>query len=162
MSKVICPGSFNPITLGHLNLFERCSKLFDEVVVAVTPNSAKTYLVTAEQRAAWIARATAHLPNVKVDVCTGLLAEYAVKNGAVALVKGLRNPQDMDIESQMYFGNREISGGRVDTVFLPTDERYTYLSSTIVRDIAGYGGSIRSFVPDCVAEEIAAAYLRRS
>ena len=94
MTKVVCPGSFNPVTLGHINVFERCARLFDEVVVLVVHNAAKTYHVSAQQRAEWIKRAVAHLPNVSVDAYSGLLVDYAASCGANLLVKGVRDALD--------------------------------------------------------------------
>ena len=158
MTKVICPGSFNPVTRGHVNVFERCSSLFDEVVVVVMHNAAKTYHVSAQQRVDWIEQSVAHLPNVRVDACGGLLAEYAVQCGAKFIVKGVRDAADMVVETQMYYANREASQGQVDTLLLPTQEEFVYLSSSIVRDVASYGGDISAFVPPVILEQVAKAY----
>lgn len=158
MSKVVCPGSFNPVTKGHLDIFERCARLFDEVVVVVVHNAAKRYAVSSEQRVEWIRRVTAHLPNVAVDSYGGLLADFVRRTGADMMVKGIRNHSDLVGESQMYYANRELLQGGVDTVFLPTREQYVYLSSSLVRDIASHGGSIAPFVPEEIAAEVATAY----
>ena len=161
MTKVVCPGSFNPVTLGHINVFERCARLFDEVVVLVVHNAAKTYHVSAQQRAEWIKRAVAHLPNVSVDAYSGLLVDYAASCGANLLVKGVRDALDVVVETQMYDANREASKGSIDTMFLPTGEQFAYLSSSIVRDVASYGGDSGAFVPAAILEEVAAAYRKR-
>ena len=158
MRTVICPGSFNPVTLGHINLFERCSRLFDEVVVVVMHNAEKIYQVSAEQRVEWIKRSVTHLQNVRVEAYGGLLVDFARQCGAQLLIKGMRDTRDLITETQMYYANREASGGTVDTLFLPTDERYSYLSSSIVRDVASYGGNISSFVPRDILEEVAKTY----
>ncbi|NLT57693.1 MAG: pantetheine-phosphate adenylyltransferase [Clostridiales bacterium] len=155
--RVVCPGSFNPVTRGHLDIFERCAALFDEVVVVVVHNPLKAYSVPAERRAAWIRRATAHLHNLSVSHHGGLLADFVRAAGASAIVKGLRNQNDLLGEAQMYFANRELLGG-LDTLFLPTREPFVYLSSSLVRDIASHGGDIAPFVPDGVAQEVAQAY----
>ena len=158
MSKVVCPGSFNPVTRGHLDIFERCARLFDEVVVVVVHNSAKRYPVSSEQRVEWIQRVTAHLPNICVDSYGGLLADYVRDCGADFMVKGIRNQSDLVGESQMYYANRELLQGNVDTLFMPTREQFVYLSSSLVRDVASHGGVIDSFVPDLITAEVAVAY----
>ena len=164
---MICPGSFNPVTRGHVNVFERCSRLFDEVVVVVMHNAAKTYHVSAQQRVDWIEQSVAHLPNVRVDACGGLLAEYAVQCGAKFIVKGVRDAADMVVETQMYYANREASQGQVDTLLLPTQDIEKILQANpdniVVVDetyieFAPYGGDISAFVPPVILEQVAKAY----
>lgn len=158
MSKVVCPGSFNPVTLGHLDVFERCARLFEEVVVLVSYNSRKRYDVSSDQRVEWIRRAVSHLPNVTVESHGGLLADFVKSCAADMIVKGVRNANDVLVESQMYFANRELLRGGADTLFLPTCETFCYMSSSLVRDIASHGGDISTFVPASIAHEVADAY----
>ena len=158
MSKVICPGSFNPVTKGHIDIFERCAHLFDSVIVLVVSNRDKRYGATAEQRVDWIRRATAHVANISADSYGGLLADYVRIVSADFIVKGVRNDLDLIGESQMYYANRTLMPEGVDTLLMPTREQYIYLSSSLVRDIAAHGGSIDEFVPQCIVREVAQTY----
>lgn len=153
MKLAICPGSFDPITNGHLDVIERASKLFDRVVVLVAVNAGKHALFTPEERCDLIRRATAHLPNTEVDMYGGLLADYARKKNAAAIVKGLRAMSDFEYEFQMALTNRKLCEN-VETVFLTTSTEYMYLSSSLVKEVAGLGGDIREFVPSCVLNDI--------
>lgn len=153
MAKVICPGSFDPVTLGHLDIITRASELFEEVVALVVINPNKNPVFTAEERVELIRRATAHLPNVTVDSYQGLLVDYVRKVGAVAIVKGLRAMSDFEYEFQMAITNHKLLP-EAETVFLNTRAENMYLSSSLVKQIASFGGDISDFVPAEVLEDI--------
>lgn len=153
MKTAIYPGSFDPVTLGHLDIIERASTLFNNLVVVVMHNGAKHPLFTPEERVEYIERITTHLPNVTVQTSSGLLADYADQIGACTIVKGLRAVSDFDSEFQMALANRRLNA-RVDTAFLMTSAEYMYLSSSIVKDIARHGGSISGFVSPELEEEL--------
>lgn len=152
----IYPGSFDPPTLGHLDVVERASRLFDEIVVAVGVNSSKKPLLSAEQRMEALRLSTAHLDNVTVESFDGLLVEYAAKRGAKSIIRGLRATADFEYEFQMALVNRRLNES-VDTVFLMTKWEHSYLSSSIVREVAQLGGAYEEFVHPEVAKIIAAA-----
>ncbi len=152
----IYPGSFDPLTLGHLDVIERAAQLFDKVIVSVGVNSAKLPLLTPDQRAKAIAETVAPLANVEVDTFQGLLAEYARSKGASAIVRGLRATADFEYEFQMATVNRKLTG-HIETVFLMTKWEHSYLSSTIVKEVARLGGDYTSLVPEPVAKVIAKA-----
>lgn len=149
----VYPGSFDPPTLGHLNIIERASTLFDKVIVATMVNGSKKSAFTMEEKADFLRRMTQHLPNVEIDTFGGLLADYVAEKGACAIVKGLRAVSDFEYEFQMALANKKLNGG-AETVFLMTDQNYLYLSSTIVRDIARHGGDISGFVSEEIREDI--------
>ncbi len=154
MKAVICPGSFDPITNGHLNIIERSSALFDKVIVAVLYNPAKKdFCFTPEERADFIRRCTGHLPNVEVEVDSGLLAEFARKHDAVAVVKGLRAMSDFEYEFQQALLNKKLND-QLETVFITTTSENTYLSSSAVKQICELGGNISDFVPEAVRDDI--------
>jgi pantetheine-phosphate adenylyltransferase len=153
----IYPGSFDPITLGHLDIIERGSKLFDRVVVAVLRNPGKTPLFTIEQRLEQIRTATQHLPHVEVDSFDGLTVAYADRIGAKVLLRGLRVLSDFEKELQMAHTNKTLST-EIETIFLATSTDYGFLSSSVVKEIAQFGGSIDRFVPAHVALEIYKCY----
>lgn len=153
LKLAICPGSFDPITNGHLDVIERASKLFDKVVVLVAMNASKNAMFTPEERCELLCRATVHLPNVEVDTYSGLLADYARERGAVAIVKGLRAMSDFEYEFQMALTNRKLNP-YAETVFLNTSAENMYLSSSMVKQIARFGGDISSFVPSEIYEEV--------
>jgi pantetheine-phosphate adenylyltransferase len=152
----IYPGSFDPPTLGHLDVIERASRLFDRIIVAVGDNSSKTPLLTVEQRTEALSASIKHLPNVEVDSFSGLLIDYAKRIGAHSIVRGLRATADFEYEFQMAMVNRRLSDD-IDTVFLMTKWEYSYLSSSIVREVATLGGDYRTLVPGPVADVIAEA-----
>ncbi len=149
----IYPGSFDPPTLGHLDVVERAAKLFDELVVSVGVNSSKNPLLTIEQRCEALRQSVAHLPNVRVTSFSGLLIDYALSQGAQAIVRGLRATADFEYEFQMAMVNRRLSS-KVETVFLMTGWEHSYLSSSIVREVAHLGGDFSSMVSASVAETI--------
>lgn len=146
MKIAIYPGSFDPVTLGHLDIIERASELFDKLIVVVMHNVSKFPIFTAEERMHLLRCVTDHLPNVEIDGYSGLLADYAGKRGACTIVKGLRAMSDFENEFSMALANRKLNPD-VDTAFLMTSAEYMYLSSSMVKDIALHGGSIAGFVP---------------
>lgn len=145
MKKAVCPGSFDPITNGHLDVIERASGLFDEVVIAVLVNNNKNGMFTIAERVEMIQEATKHLSNVKVDTWSGLLVDYCRTNDIAAIVKGLRAVSDFDYELQMAQMNLQLKG--VDTLLMATKPAYSFLSSSLVREIARYGGDVANLVP---------------
>ena len=153
MRVAICPGSFDPITLGHLDIITRACKLFDKVIVLVSDNPDKNATFTVEQKLDFIDRATAHLPEVESDYTSGLLADYMRDKNACAIVKGLRAISDFEYEFQMALANRKLNPD-AETVFLTTQGENMYLSSSLVRQIAGLGGDISGFVPEVIQKDI--------
>ena len=155
MNKIlaICPGSFDPVTVGHLDIIKRAAKMFEEVIVVVMTNSSKHPSFTAEERMEMIGAATADIPNVSVDKYDGLLADYAAMRGAGAIVKGLRAMSDFEYEFQMAQANRKLCY-KAETIFLTSKSEYTYLSSSMVKQIAMFGGDISDFVPECILDRI--------
>ncbi|MBS5702964.1 MAG: pantetheine-phosphate adenylyltransferase [Butyricicoccus pullicaecorum] len=153
MKIAIYPGSFDPVTLGHLDIIERASELFDKLIVVVMHNVSKFPIFTAEERMHLLRCVTDHLPNVEIDGYSGLLADYAGKRGACTIVKGLRAMSDFENEFSMALANRKLNPD-VDTAFLMTSAEYMYLSSSMVKDIALHGGSIAGFVPPKIEKEI--------
>lgn len=153
MRLAIYPGSFDPPTLGHLDVVERAARMFDHLVVAIGANSAKTPLLSAEARAQAMRDSVAHLRNVQVDAFSGLLVDYAHARGACAIVRGLRATADFEYEFQMAMVNRRLSTA-VETLFLMTTWEHSYLSSSIVREVAQLGGDYTGMVPPPVARAI--------
>jgi len=152
VKKAVCPGSFDPITNGHLDVIERASHLFDEVVIAVLVNNSKSSLFTIEERIVLARDCVKHLPNVKVDMWSGLLVDYCRENKVDAIVKGLRAVSDFDYELQMAQMNLQLKG--VDTLLMATKPAYSFLSSSLVREIARYGGDVSNLVPGGVLSEL--------
>ena len=153
MRIAICPGSFDPVTYGHLDIIRRASQMFDRVVVVVMTNASKAPLFSKEERLELLRRATLGLSNVEVDSYGGLLAEYARTRGATVIVKGLRAMSDFEYEFQMALTNRKLYPG-AETVFLTTTAEHMYLSSSLVKQVAVLGGEIRDFVPACIVADI--------
>ena len=154
MKTAVYPGSFDPVTFGHLDIIERAAKMFDVLNVTVMINQAKTPLFFTEERVNILREATAHLDNVIVDSYHGLLIDYCRENGIHIAIRGLRAITDFEYELQIAQTNRLLSKGELDTLFLTTDLKYSYLSSSTVREVASYGGDVRSYVPAPVAEAI--------
>jgi len=150
MSRAVYPGSFDPVTNGHLDIIERASRLFDEVVVAVAYNEAKSGLFTAEERVRLLQANVGCHPNVTVTHFHGLLVDFVRQSGAGVIVRGLRAISDFEFEFQMALMNRKLAS-EVETIFLMPAEECTYLSSRIVKEIARLGGEVTSFVPHSVA-----------
>jgi len=153
MTTAIYPGSFDPITLGHLDIIKRAAKIFERVVVCVMVNGEKSPMFSLEERRDMIARVTARFPNVEVDWSDGLLAEYAAGYDNPTIVKGLRAMSDFESEFQMAHINRKLNP-ELDTLFLTAREKYTYLSSSIVKEMSRYGADISDFVPAEILEDI--------
>lgn len=149
----ICPGSFDPVTKGHLDIIRRAAALFDQVIVTVTVNPSKTPTFSTEKRVELIRRCVVDLPNVQAESCLGLLAEYARKKGACVLVKGLRAVTDFEYEFQMALINKKLNP-ELETMFMTTDSAYMYLSSSAVRQVAGFGGDIAEFVPPEILPDV--------
>jgi pantetheine-phosphate adenylyltransferase len=149
----IYPGSFDPPTLGHLDVIERAANLFDEIIVAVGVNSGKMPLLSADDRVEALRKCTTHLPNVSVDRFEGLLVDYVLSTGARSIVRGLRATADFEYEFQMAMVNRRLAS-EIDTVFLMTKWEHSYLSSSIVREVATLGGDYSGLVPPAVTEVI--------
>ena len=145
MRRAICPGSFDPVTLGHLDIIDRASGLYDELVVGVLVNPAKRGLFTVEERIDLIREATSGYGNVRVDSFHGLLVDYCRAHDIPVVVKGLRAVRDFDYELQMAQMNRDLAG--VDTLFMPTNPLYSFLSSSLVKEVATYGGDVSGLVP---------------
>ena len=145
MRKAVCPGSFDPITFGHLDVIARASGIFDEVIIAVMVNRTKASLFTVDERISMIKEVVAKYTNVKVDSWSGLLVDYCKTNGVSAIVKGLRAVSDFDYELQMAQMNLQLKG--VDTLFMATTPAYSFLSSSLVKEIANYGGDVSALVP---------------
>lgn len=150
---VICPGSFDPVTLGHMDIITRASNMFDRVIVAVLTNPAKTPSFNTEERMSLLRKATQGLENVEIDGFSGLLAEYAREKGAVAVVKGLRAVSDFEYEFQMSLINKKLNPC-LETIFYTSNQDYMYLSSSIVKQVASLNGDISNFVPQCIHDEI--------
>ena len=142
----VYPGTFDPITYGHMDVIKRGTNLFDKVIVLVARNSTKTPLFSGDERVKMIKKVFKNNSKVAVDVFDGLLVEYVKRTKATAIIRGLRAVSDFEFEFQMALTNRKMDG-TIDTVFLVPDERYTYLNSTIVREIARLGGDVSDFVP---------------
>ena len=153
MSIAIYPGSFDPVTLGHLNIIKRASQCFEKVIVCVMVNSKKQGMFTPDERVEFLRRATARFSNVEVDFSDELLAEYARRRKAHVVVKGLRAVSDFEQEVQMAVINRKLNP-RLETMFLASSEKYTYLSSTIVKEMARYGADLSDFVPREIVDDV--------
>lgn len=152
-TKVICPGSFDPVTLGHIDIITRASKMFDRVVVGVLNNLAKTPMFSTEERIDLLRQATENLDNVEIVGFDGLLADYAREQGITAIVKGLRAVSDFEYEFQQALTNKKLNP-ELETAFLTSNSDFMYLSSSMVKQVASLGGDISSFVPECVHDEI--------
>ena len=153
MKLAVCPGSFDPVTNGHLDIIRRAAALSDRVIVVVMTNASKHTLFSMEERVAMLRAATAEFPNIEVDAYDGLLADYARQVGADAIVKGLRAVTDFEYEFQMALTNRQLHAD-AETVFLTTSADLMYLSSSVVKQVAQYGGDISGFVPASVLDAV--------
>lgn len=163
MKIAIYPGTFDPITNGHIDILERALVLFDKVVIAIACNTAKDPIFTEEERLDLLRKVTKKYKRVEVDSFQGLLVNYVMKRNAIAVVRGLRAMTDFEFEMQMALMNRKLNA-KVETVFLMPNEKFTYLSSNIVREIARLGGDVSKFVPSVVKKALIAKniYLRYS
>lgn len=153
MTTALIPGSFDPITLGHLNIIRRASQIFDRVVVCVMKNSAKSYLFSIDERVELARRVVDRLGNVEVATTNTLLAEYAKQYEGAVIVKGLRAVSDFDYEFQLALVNKKMNPD-LDTLFLTSSEKYTFLSSTVVKEMAAYGADLSEFAPSEIIDDI--------
>jgi pantetheine-phosphate adenylyltransferase len=160
MTRAVCPGSYDPVTNGHLDIIERAAKLFDEVVVAVMINKNKKGLFSIDERIAMLSEITGGLPNVRVDSWHGLLVDYCRQHGIAAIAKGLRSVSDFDYELQMAQMNRELSG--VETLLMSNNPQYGFVSSSLVKEVATYGGDVKNLVPGVVFERLTAKLAERN
>ena len=156
MKRAIYPGSFDPVTLGHLNIIKRAAAIFDELIVLVCVNSSKNSgMFNPEERVELIRKVTESIPNVKVDCCSELVADYAKRHRAKVLVKGLRAVSDYESEIQLAMVNAKLYS-KLDTVFLHSSPKYAYLSSTVVKEMARYGADLTDFVPRQIIADVEA------
>jgi pantetheine-phosphate adenylyltransferase len=154
VATALCPGSFDPVTHGHLDIIERTSRHFEQVIVAVIRNPQKSEsLFSLEERQEMLHEVTAHLHNIEIGFFKGLLVDFAKEHGAEAIVKGLRAVSDFDYELQMAQMNQRLSG--IDTFFISTSPQHSFLSSSLVREVARFGGDVSSMVPPLVAKRLA-------
>jgi len=159
MAGAVCPGSFDPVTLGHIDVFERAAAQFDELIVAVLTNPKKSSMFDVEERIAMIRESAAHLPNLTVQAGTGLVVDFARAHGLTAIVKGLRTGTDFEYELQMAQMNKHIAG--VDTFFVATTPRYSFVSSSLAKEVAGLGGDVSDLLPEAVNRRLQGKLGRR-
>lgn len=157
MRTAVYPGSFDPITNGHLDIIERASRVYDKVVVGVLNNSSKKPVFTVEERIDLIKTVTSHIPNVEVDSFKGLLVDFAKSKQATVIVKGLRTVSDFEYEFQMALLNKTLNP-EYETMFLMTDTKYSYISSSMVKELAGFHGDLTGLVPSEIASKIKQKY----
>ena len=158
MKSAIYPGSFDPVTYGHLDIIKRAAMVFDELIVSVLNNKAKTPLFSVEERVKMLREATKDIPNVKVESFSGLLIDYAKQKDVHVTIRGLRAVTDFEYELQIAQTNSKFSGGDLDTMFLTTSLEYAYLSSSSVKEIASFGGDISMCVPEFIAKLVYEKY----
>jgi len=152
MAGALCPGSFDPVTNGHIDVFNRVSAQFDEVVVTVMINKNKQGMFSVDERMEMLREATAHLPNVRIESWYGLLVDFAKQEGITAIVKGLRDATDFGYEQQMAQMNKKLSG--VDTFFISTNPIFSFLSSSLVKEVAAFGGDVVDMLPPAVHKRL--------
>jgi pantetheine-phosphate adenylyltransferase len=152
MKRVVCPGSFDPVTNGHLDIISRSARLYDEVVVAVLVNQSKAGLFTLEERISMLREVTAHYPNVRVQSFEGLLVDFCKANDIDMVIKGIRAASDFDYELQMAQMNVGLAG--VETLFMATNPLYSFVSSSLIKDVAKWGGDVTQHVPELVAARL--------
>ncbi|MFI9407467.1 pantetheine-phosphate adenylyltransferase [Nocardia sp. NPDC052316] len=160
MAGALCPGSFDPVTHGHIDVFNRAAAQFDEVVVTVMINKNKQGMFSVDERMEMLREATAHLPNVRVESWYGLLVDFAKQQGVTAIVKGLRDATDFGYELQMAQMNRKLSG--VDTFFIATNPTFSFLSSSLVKEVASFGGDVVDMLPPSVHKRLLARLAENS
>lgn len=153
MSGAVCPGSFDPVTLGHIDVFERAAAQFDEVIVAVLVNPKKSGMFDLDERIAMIEESTTHLPNLRAQASQGLVVDFVRSHGLNAIVKGLRTGTDFEYELQMAQMNKHVAG--VDTFFVCTAPKYSFVSSSLAKEVAGLGGDVSELLPESVNRRLA-------
>ncbi len=158
MSRAIYPGSFDPITLGHLDIIKRSASIFDEVVVGILNNPQKSPLFSVEERVMILEEVTANLPNVRIDSFSGMLVDYAQQNQIPVTIRGVRGVSDLEYETQIAQYNSKLSKGALETVFLVTSPEYSYISSSGVKEVASFHGDVSPYVPELVAKLIREKY----
>ncbi len=156
-TRVVYPGSFDPVTNGHLNIIKRASQIFDEIIVAVFQNPQKEPLFTMEERVNLLEKTTRDFPGVSVDFFTGLTMDYVQSKGAMAIIRGLRAVSDFEGEFQMASMNKKIND-KVETIFFMTDTKFAFLSSSVVKEVAQFGGDVKCVLPDCVYKKLKDKY----
>ena len=156
MSGAVCPGSFDPVTLGHIDVFERAAAQFDEVIVAVLVNPKKSGMFDLDERIAMIEESTTHLPNLRAEASKGLVVDFVKSRGLNAIVKGLRTGTDFEYELQMAQMNKHIAG--VDTFFVCTAPKYSFVSSSLAKEVAGLGGDVSELLPESVNRRLWAKF----
>ena len=159
MSGAVCPGSFDPVTLGHVDIFERAAAQFDEVIVAVLINPKKSGMFDIDERIAMISEATMHLPNLRAESGQGLVVDFVRERGLTAIVKGLRTGTDFEYELQMAQMNKHIAG--VDTFFVATTPQYSFVSSSLAKEVAIFGGDVSKLLPESVNRRLQAKLAER-
>lgn len=159
MRIAVYPGSFDPITNGHLDIIERAAKLYDKVIVGVLNNSSKNPVFSVDERLDMIRRVTSHIPNVAADAFSGLLVDFAASNGATVFVKGLRTVADFEYEMQMALLNKTLNP-EYETMFMMTNTQYSYISSSLIKEVAKYSGSLEGLVPDEIIGTIQKKFLK--
>ena len=160
MRKAVCPGSFDPVTNGHIDIVRRASSLFDEVIVAVGVNRSKRRLFSDEERIEMLTEVCADYPNVSIDSFEGLLTDFCRRHGVHAIVKGLRAVSDFDYELQMAQMNSSLAA--IETVFVPTSPEYSFLASSLVKEVAAFGGDVSGLIPPLVHRRLTARLAERS
>lgn len=158
MSRAIYPGSFDPVTLGHLDIIKRSACIFDEVIVGILNNPQKSPLFSVQERVKILEEVTADLPNVKIDTFSGMLVDYAKQNDINVSIRGLRSVSDFEYETQIAQYNDRLSGGELETIFLVTSPEYSYISSSGVKEVAGFHGDVSPYLPANVAKLVAEKY----
>jgi pantetheine-phosphate adenylyltransferase len=153
MKTSVFPGTFDPITKGHIDIIERAVTVFDRVIVAIAVNSAKKPLFSAEERVELVRCSVSAFPSVEVATCDGLLVDFALAKGASVIIRGLRAVSDFEYEYQMALMNRKLAPG-ISTMFLMPDEQYSFINSTIIRELAAHHADVSRFVPACVAQAL--------
>jgi len=155
LAVAICPGTFDPITCGHVDIITRASSIFDTVIVAILVNRGKRHMFSTEERLEMLRSACAHLPNVEIDHFEGLLVDYVRKRGAHVVIRGLRVVSDFEFEMTMALMNRKLDP-TIETMYIMASMEYSFLSSSLVKEVAALGGDIRCLVPASIAERVAA------
>lgn len=160
MKSAVYPGTFDPITNGHIDIIKRSLRIFDRVVIAVAPNPKKTPLFDINERIFMIEEATKGMKNIEIEPFEGLLVDYIRQKGAIAIIRGLRAVSDFEYEFQMALMNRKLSD-RIETVFMMPSEEYSYLTSSLIKEVASYGGEVKDLVPLIAAKRLKAIFKRR-
>lgn len=155
--RAIYPGSFDPVTLGHMDIIERCAKKFDELIVAILHNKKKTLTFKLEERIEMLVELTSTYDNIRIESFDGLLIDYAKKSKSDVIIRGLRAVSDYELETQMSLANKRLNPD-VETFFLMSQSKYSYLSSSLVKEVASYGGDVSDFVPKLVEKELKKKY----